>query len=121
MDKHSRIFMVGHADVVDLSLVQYSRSRGYTHIFFSALSRVNVLEQSTVRKFPKHNQPEYVFVSSVRSGERAAPVVGQYAIDFSTTNDGFNGEAGPACRAGISSFFTKKIKGNFLANIGIEN
>ena len=68
MNKYSRIFIVGHSDSVENSLLNYFMKHGFCHVFSSTKNKLDVLDQAKVRKFFKSNRPEYVFLGSVRSG-----------------------------------------------------
>ena len=68
MHKNSRIFIVGHNDAVENSLVSGLRCRGFKQVYSNHFSKINVLDGVKVAKFFKHVQPEYVFLGSIRSG-----------------------------------------------------
>ncbi len=80
MNKNSRILIIGHADVIENSLVQYFRSHKYTNVFSSGLLKVDVLNQKAVEKFFETKKPEYVFLGSIRSGGIMANQ--KYAAEF---------------------------------------
>ena len=68
MKKNSPILIVGHGDVIENSLLKYFREKGFSQVVSSSQIGLKVLEQAKVRKFFKDLHPEFVFLSSVRSG-----------------------------------------------------
>ncbi len=72
MKKQSCILIVGHDDVIDNALASHFKSQGFKYVFSSAHDKLDTLSQSDVQKFFKKEKPEYVFLSSVRSGGIAA-------------------------------------------------
>ena len=68
MHRHSRIFIIGHKDSVENSLVGYFTSHGYKNIFSNNTNRIDVLDQGKTTKFFRSVKPEYVFLGSIRSG-----------------------------------------------------
>jgi GDP-L-fucose synthase len=68
MHRNSRIFIVGHQDSVENSLLAYFKSRGFPNVFSNNQNGIDVLNQSTVTKFFKTTKPAYVFLGSIRSG-----------------------------------------------------
>ncbi len=68
MQKNSRIFIVGHKEAIENSLVSGLRSRGFDHVYSNNFNKIDVLDASKVAKFFKAEQPEYVFLGSIRSG-----------------------------------------------------
>ena len=72
MQRDSRIFIVGHKDSVENSLLAHFLSKGFKHVFSNNKNKVDVLNQSRTQKFFKDIRPEYVFLGSIRSGGIAA-------------------------------------------------
>ena len=68
MEHSSKILVVGHGDVLERSLVEGLRSRGFTKVFSSSERPLDVLNQQQVGLFFQKEKPEYVFLGSVRSG-----------------------------------------------------
>lgn len=68
MEHSSKILVVGHGDVLERSLVEGLRSRGFTKVFSSSERPLDVLNQQQVDHFFQREKPEYVFLGSVRSG-----------------------------------------------------
>ncbi len=68
MEKDSRILVVGHGDSIDNSLYAFFVSRGFKNVFSSVHHRLDTLNQAKVQNFFKNKRPDYVFLSSVRSG-----------------------------------------------------
>lgn len=71
MQRNSRIFIVGHNDSVENSLVNYFSTRSFK-VFSNNKDRIDVLNQAQTLKFFKRARPQYVFLGSVRSGGIAA-------------------------------------------------
>ncbi len=72
MKKDSNILIVGHDDVVERSLVQYFTAHGFEHVFSSSAMAMNTTIQASVYDFFAQYRPEYIFLSSTRSGGIAA-------------------------------------------------
>jgi GDP-L-fucose synthase len=68
MDKGAKVFIVGHHDVTDRSLVKHFRGQGFGQVISSAERKVDLLDPSAVRAFFKNEKPLYVILTSVRSG-----------------------------------------------------
>src|SRR3989338_6910096 len=68
MDKQSRILIVGHDDVIERSLYGFFLRQGFRNLYSSAQSYLDVLSRESVRRFFSSKKPEYVFLTSVRSG-----------------------------------------------------
>ena len=68
LKKNSRILIVGHGDIIEESLYGYFQENGYTDVFSSSEMSLNTTIQSSVYHFFSEHKPEYVFLSSVRSG-----------------------------------------------------
>ena len=72
MNKNSRIFIVGHREAIENSLVSGLRCRGFKNVYSNNFNRIDVLDQQKVMKFFKSVCPEFVFLGSIRSGGIAA-------------------------------------------------
>ncbi len=72
MQKNSRIFIVGHKEAIENSLVSGLRCRGFKHVYSNNFNHINVLDAAKVSKFFKAVRPDYVFLGSIRSGGIAA-------------------------------------------------
>lgn len=68
MDKHSKILIVGHNDIVERSLRSYFASGGYTDVQSSSLIGLDPAIQASVYAYFQKNRPEYIFLGSTRSG-----------------------------------------------------
>lgn len=68
MDKNARILIVGHDDIIEKSLTGYFQSGHFQNIFSSAAIALNTTIQPSVYDFFSKHRPEYVFLTSTRSG-----------------------------------------------------
>ncbi|OGX36428.1 MAG: hypothetical protein A3C36_02960 [Omnitrophica WOR_2 bacterium RIFCSPHIGHO2_02_FULL_52_10] len=68
MDKHSRILIVGHDDIIERSLRSYLGDSGYTDVQSSSLIGLDPAIQASVYAYFQKNRPEYIFFGSTRSG-----------------------------------------------------
>ena len=68
MDNKSRIFIAGHGDVVERSLAAYFRSAGFSQVFPSYEMRIDLINPLAVRVLFDKETPDYVILTSVRSG-----------------------------------------------------
>jgi len=68
MDKNSKVFIVGHGDIIENSLVSYLRNHGFNQVFSSSEMALNPTIQPSVYEFFQEKRPEYVFLTSTRSG-----------------------------------------------------
>jgi len=68
MKKDSKIFIVGHNDIMDSSLTEYFLKNGYGHVFSSMKIGMNTTIQSSVYQFFSTQKPDYVFLGSTKSG-----------------------------------------------------
>jgi len=75
-----RVFIVGHKDSVENSLLAHFRSKGFKQVFSNNADSIDVLDQGKVEKFFKDARPEYVFLGSIRSGGIAANL--KYPAEF---------------------------------------
>ena len=67
MNNDAKILIVGH-DIIEKSLYGYFKKQGFKNIYSLSQDKVDVLDQTAVRRFFAAHRPEYVFLSSVRSG-----------------------------------------------------
>lgn len=72
MQRTSKIFIVGHNDSVENSLLGYFKQEGFKHIASNTQDGIDLLNQAKVDGFFKKFRPEYVFLGSLRSGGIAA-------------------------------------------------
>lgn len=68
MDKHSKILIVGHDDIVERSLRSFFVNSGYTDVQSSSLIGLDPAIQASVYAYFQKNRPEYIFLGSTRSG-----------------------------------------------------
>ncbi len=68
MQKDSGIFIVGHNDIIESSLVGSFRIKGFSKVFSSSIDKIDVLSQKSVNDFFRKENPEFVFLASTRSG-----------------------------------------------------
>ncbi|MCK5082796.1 MAG: GDP-L-fucose synthase [Candidatus Omnitrophica bacterium] len=68
MNKDSRILVIGHNDIIEKSLYAHFKFNGYTSIYSSSHSGINLAIQASVYEFFQKVKPEYVFLGSTRSG-----------------------------------------------------
>jgi len=66
--KDSRILIVGHNDIIEKSLFNYFVDAGHSEIKSSSDIGLNTTIQSSVYHFFSEFKPEFVFLSSVKSG-----------------------------------------------------
>ncbi len=80
LQKTSKIFIVGHNDIIEKSLLGYFRSHGFENVFSSSEMALNTTIQPSVYQFFSEQRPEYVFLTSTRSGGIDANQ--KYAAEF---------------------------------------
>jgi GDP-L-fucose synthase len=68
MNKESKIFIVGHNDIIEQSLVDALRVKGFSKVISSFGIALDTTIQSSVYQFFSEEKPEYVFLTSIRSG-----------------------------------------------------
>ncbi len=67
--KRSAPFLViGHGDAVEAALCDHLSRQGFTRVLSSTALRLDVLDRAAVERFFDAEKPEYVVLSSVRSG-----------------------------------------------------
>ncbi|MBI4309474.1 MAG: GDP-L-fucose synthase [Candidatus Omnitrophica bacterium] len=72
MHRNSRVFITGHKDSIENSLLTHFTAQGFKNVFSNNKDKVDVLNQAKTEKFFKAEKPEYVFLGSIRSGGIAA-------------------------------------------------
>ena len=77
---NSRIFVVGHNDSIENSLLEGLASRGFTQVLSNTTEKIDVLDQARTARFFKNVRPEYVFLGSIRSGGIGANL--KYPAEF---------------------------------------
>lgn len=68
MDKSSSFFIVGHGDVIETALCDHLRRQGFKAVLSSTALGLDVLDRAAVDRFFDAEKPEYVVMTSVRSG-----------------------------------------------------
>ncbi len=68
MNKDAVILVVGHNDVIEKSLTDHFAANHCAHIFSSSAIALNTAIQPAVYDFFAEHRPEYVFLTSTRSG-----------------------------------------------------
>lgn len=68
MHSDSKILIVGHNDIIEKSLTNHFAANRFTRVFSSSAIALNTAIQPTVYDFFAEHKPEYVFLTSTRSG-----------------------------------------------------
>jgi len=68
MHSDSKILIVGHDDILEKSLSDYFAANRFTRVFSSSAAALNTAIQPAVYDFFAERRPEYVFLTSTRSG-----------------------------------------------------
>lgn len=68
MNKDSSILIVGHNDVIDRSLYDYFKKNNHTRVFWSYEIGLDTTIQPSVYSFFIKHKPEYIYLTSVKSG-----------------------------------------------------
>ena len=68
MNKNATILIVGHNDIIEKSLTDHFAADHFTRVFSSAAIALNTAIQPAVYDFFAEHKPEYVFLTSTRSG-----------------------------------------------------
>lgn len=68
MNKDAPILVVGHNDIIEKSLTDHFTANHFTRIFSSSAIALNTAIQPAVYDFFAEHRPEYVFLTSTRSG-----------------------------------------------------
>jgi GDP-L-fucose synthase len=68
MDKSATFFIVGHNDVIEASVCDHLYRQGYRTVLSSTALRLDVFDRASVERFFDAEKPEYVILTSVRSG-----------------------------------------------------
>jgi GDP-L-fucose synthase len=80
MDKNSKVLVIGHDGIIENALSGFLKTGGFQHVLSSTAEDLDVLDQKAVANFFALEKPEYVFLSSVRSGGIEANQ--KFAADF---------------------------------------
>lgn len=68
MNKDARILIVGHDDIIERSLTGYLRANGFGRVVSSSAMAMDTVIQPSVYDFFAQHRPEYIFLTSTRSG-----------------------------------------------------
>lgn len=68
MHSDSKILIVGHGDIIEKSLTDYFLAGRFTRVFSSSALALNTTIQPAVYDFFAEHKPEYIFLTSTRSG-----------------------------------------------------
>lgn len=68
MDKHARIYIVGHRGLVGSALVRVLKAQSFDNLILATSKELDLRDQLAVRSFYKNNRPEYVFVAAAKVG-----------------------------------------------------
>ena len=68
MDKNATILIVGHNDIIEKSLTDHFAANHFTRVFSSSAIALNTAIQPAVYDFFAEHKPEYIFLTSTRSG-----------------------------------------------------
>ncbi|RMG43632.1 MAG: GDP-L-fucose synthase [Candidatus Dadabacteria bacterium] len=68
MDKHSRIYVAGHAGLVGSSIVRNLKAKGYNNIITRTKAELDLRNQALVNRFFAENEIDYVFLAAARVG-----------------------------------------------------
>lgn len=68
MNKESKILIVGHDDILECSLRNYFNREGYANVTSSSLIGLDASIQVSVYEYFQEKRPEFVILSSTRSG-----------------------------------------------------
>jgi GDP-L-fucose synthase len=80
IESHSKILIVGHGNIIETALLNYFRDRGFENIHSSTEMAMDTTVQASVYDFFSHVKPDYVILSSTRSGGIEANQ--KYAAEF---------------------------------------
>jgi GDP-L-fucose synthase len=84
LNSQSKILIVGHNDIIERGLFAHLTQQGYSKTYSSSMIGLNCAVQSSVYAFFQETRPEYIFLSSVRSGGIQANQT--YPADFIHAN-----------------------------------
>lgn len=68
MNKNSKILIIGHDDIIDRSLFFYFKNNKFPHVYSNASIALDPTIQTSVYSFFQDVRPDYVFLSSTKSG-----------------------------------------------------
>ena len=84
MDENSKIYIAGHTGLVGSSILRYLNEKNYGNIITATRKKLDLTKEKEVRKFFKHNKPEYVILSAAKVGGIKAN--NSYPVDFIMDN-----------------------------------
>ena len=64
----SPIFIAGHNGMVGSSLCRYLTNKGFSNLITAERSDLDLCSQSEVRKFFRHNKPNYIVIAAAKVG-----------------------------------------------------
>ncbi len=68
MKRGARIFVAGDRNIAASALVQYFKSQGFNNVFTESTHKLNLMDANSVHSLFQQEQPEYVFLTYVKSG-----------------------------------------------------
>jgi GDP-L-fucose synthase len=68
MEKNSEIYVAGHTGMVGSAIVRYLQKKGFRNLILRSRKELNLFDQTAVRQFFMHEEPEYVFDAAARVG-----------------------------------------------------
>ena len=84
MRRDSKIFIVGDKSIIGAALIQYFESNGFNNIVDHSTYGINLVDQNSVYSFFKKKEPEYVFLTHLKSGGIVANM--KYPAEFIYNN-----------------------------------
>ena len=68
MDKHSKIFVTGHAGLVGSAIVRNLMANGYENLIYASKQELDLRNQQMVEQWFSEQKPEYVFLAAGKVG-----------------------------------------------------
>ncbi|MBI4845318.1 MAG: GDP-L-fucose synthase [Candidatus Omnitrophica bacterium] len=68
MNKNSKILIVGYKSMLGNALADYFKTEGFKNILSEVLNSFDLMSQSAVNDFFAKEEPEFIFMTDVRSG-----------------------------------------------------
>jgi GDP-L-fucose synthase len=68
MDKHSKIFVTGHAGLVGSAIVRNLKANGYENLIYARKQELDLRNQQMVEQWFSEQKPEYVFLAAGKVG-----------------------------------------------------
>lgn len=68
MNKHAKIYVAGHRGMVGSAIVRQLQEVGYTNLITRSHPELDLMSQSSVEQFLKHEKPDYVFLAAAKVG-----------------------------------------------------